>query len=115
MSMIASVRKTLGRKVLQFEVTFAVYMLTPYEKFAFYSIVFLLMSLTLIAATLYLPHHVSILAGRVWYYINGDSIDVAASTRDAVKDMAEGVFGVLPTAAGGVVAKEASEALVREL
>ena len=45
-----------------------------------------LFSLTFIAAVLYLPHHVSLLAGRVWYYINGESIDLA-SAREAVKSM----------------------------
>lgn len=49
------------------------------------SIMFLLVSLTSIAAILYLPHHVSILSGRVWYYINGDHIDVVASARAAVE------------------------------
>lgn len=49
------------------------------------SIMFLLVSLTFIAAILYLPHHVSILSGRVWYYINGDHIDVVASARAAVE------------------------------
>ncbi|CEJ80949.1 hypothetical protein VHEMI01105 [[Torrubiella] hemipterigena] len=84
MSTIASFREWLRRKQLQIEVTFAVYMFTPTEKFAFYSIVFLLVSLTFIAAILYLPHHISILSGRVWYYINGDHIDVMASARSAV-------------------------------
>lgn len=35
MSMLASFRKWLQRKQLQFEVTFAIYMFTPWEKFAF--------------------------------------------------------------------------------
>lgn len=54
---------------------------------------FLLFSLTFIAAVLYLPHHITILAGRVWYYINGESIDVAASARGAVREvMSSGVL-----------------------
>lgn len=35
MAVIASTREWLRRKQLQIEVTFAVYMFTPYEKFAF--------------------------------------------------------------------------------
>ncbi|PNP54949.1 hypothetical protein THARTR1_04638 [Trichoderma harzianum] len=46
------------------------------------SIVFLLFSLLSIAVILYLPHHISILTGRAWYYINGETIDIAAFTRD---------------------------------
>jgi hypothetical protein len=45
------------------------------------SILFLLFSLTFIAAVLYLPHHISILSGRAWYYINGEHIDVGESAR----------------------------------
>jgi hypothetical protein len=109
---LASLWEWLRRKQVQIEVTFAVYMFTPWEKFAFCrlpfgfispspsidpftvtnrlfstdSIVFLLFSLTFIAAVLYLPHHISLLAGRVWYYINGESIDVATA-REVVKSM----------------------------
>ncbi|KOS18636.1 hypothetical protein ESCO_000383 [Escovopsis weberi] len=120
MSLLTSCRKALGRKIFQFEVTFAVYMFTPYEKFAFYSITFLLLSLTFIAATLYLPHHVSILAGRVWYYINGENIDVAASAREVVKEISEGVFGVASTTTGLSppaleAALEAAKTMVKEL
>lgn len=124
MSSIAQFTKWLRKKQIQIEVTFAVYMFTPWEKFAFCtslsffspnrarldpqtrivvpafltlqtidSIVFLLFSLTFIAAVLYLPHHITILAGRVWYYINGESIDVAASARGAVREvMSSGVL-----------------------
>lgn len=35
MSVVASCRRWLGLKIYQFEVTFAVYMFTPWEKFAF--------------------------------------------------------------------------------
>jgi hypothetical protein len=109
MSTFAQFTKWLRKKQIQIEVTFAVYMFTPWEKFAFCtssrlgldivissltrnppltdSIVFLLFSLTFIAAVLYLPHHITVLAGRVWYYINGDSIDVAASARGAIREV----------------------------
>lgn len=69
------------------------------------SIVFLLFSLTFIAAVLYLPHHVSILAGRCWYYINGESIDVAASAREAVREvLTSGVLNeALPIVTKGAI------------
>lgn len=56
------------------------------------SLFFLLFGLTFIAAILYLPHHISILSGRVWYYINGEHIDVAASARKAVEDMTTSIL-----------------------
>lgn len=40
----------------------------------------------------------SILVGRAWYYINGENIDVAASAREAVREMIPS--GVLGDAAG---------------
>ncbi|KAL7936718.1 hypothetical protein V8C35DRAFT_296260 [Trichoderma chlorosporum] len=77
-----SLKGMMQRKMLQIDVTFGTYLFSPIEKFAYYSIVFLLFSLTSIAIILYLPHHISILAGRAWYYINGETIDIAASARD---------------------------------
>ncbi|KAM3533923.1 hypothetical protein MY4038_002801 [Beauveria bassiana] len=105
MSTFAQFTKWLRKKQIQIEVTFAVYMFTPWEKFAFYSIVFLLFSLTFIAAVLYLPHHITVLAGRVWYYINGDSIDVAASARGAIREvLTSGVLdATIPIVTAGAV------------
>lgn len=60
---------------------------------------------------LYLPHHVAILAGRAWYYINGENIDVAASAREVVKEMTSGVLHEkLPE-----VTRESIETIVKEL
>lgn len=128
MSVFRSFRQWLSLKQYQLEVTFSVYMFTPWEKFIFSmslrsggvfvyacantfaladSVVFLLFSLTFIAACLYLPHHVSFLIGRAWYYINGEHIDVVG---EAVKEL---------SALGGetmsTVTKEAVETVVREL
>ncbi|EGR52551.1 uncharacterized protein TRIREDRAFT_43191, partial [Trichoderma reesei QM6a] len=72
-----SLKNMLDKKMLQIDVTFGTYLFSPIEKFAYYSIAFLLFGLTSIAIILYLPHHISILAGRAWYYINGETIDVA--------------------------------------
>ncbi|POR36438.1 Uncharacterized protein TPAR_03356, partial [Tolypocladium paradoxum] len=114
MSMLAGFRRWLQRKQYHFEVTLSVYMFTPWEKFAFYSILFLLFSLAFIAAILYLPHHVSILAGRAWYYIQGEDIGVAASAREAVKGISAGVLSgeAVPTA---VRVKEALRTVDKEL
>jgi hypothetical protein len=61
----------------------------------------LLFSLTSIAAILYLPHHISLLAGRAWYYINGETIDIAAFARNVL----DGALG----------ASKGAAAVVREL
>ncbi|KAF1923754.1 uncharacterized protein M421DRAFT_425458 [Didymella exigua CBS 183.55] len=59
------------RKRYQYEVTFSLYMLTSTEKFIFNSVLFLLLSLLIIAASLYLPEHLSIIASRIFYYYSG--------------------------------------------
>jgi hypothetical protein len=74
-------------KKYQYEVTFSLYMLTPTEKFIFSmtsirrliafangmvdSILFLLISIMLIAGSLYLPDHLATIARRVYYYVSG--------------------------------------------
>ncbi|KAJ9666099.1 hypothetical protein H2201_003777 [Coniosporium apollinis] len=62
----------LQRKRYQYEVTFSLYMLTPTEKFIFNSFLFLILSMILIAASLYLPEHIAQLANRAFYYYAGD-------------------------------------------
>ncbi|RDA95838.1 hypothetical protein CP533_5128 [Ophiocordyceps camponoti-saundersi (nom. inval.)] len=92
MTYLVDARRWLHRKQYQFEVTFGVYMHTAWEKFAIYSVVFLLFGLAFIAAILYLPHHIFRLAGRAWYYLQGDddltmsSNPVLLSARDHLVD-----------------------------
>jgi len=112
MTQKGGIQKWLQLKQYQLELTYSVYMFTPWEKFAFYSIFFLLFSLTFIAATLYLPHHMSFLIGRAWYYINGEHIDVAGAAKEAVKEISANVLQ--ETATGDVLAQTV-EAVVREL
>ncbi|KAG5981343.1 hypothetical protein E4U55_003021 [Claviceps digitariae] len=98
MSVAADCRRWLRQKQYTFEVTFALNMFRSWEKSVIYSVLFLLISMTLIAAILYLPHHVTILAGRAWYYIQGEHINVAASASEAVKAVSASVLDALPTA-----------------
>jgi len=65
--------KWLQKKNYQYEVTFALYMLTPTEKFIFNSILFLTFSLFTIACVLYLPDHVVTMSRRAYYYFAGDA------------------------------------------
>ncbi|KAJ0114938.1 hypothetical protein J7T55_004681 [Diaporthe amygdali] len=91
-----SLTKWLSLKVYQVEVTYSVYIFTPLEKFIFWSVVFLLFSLTAIATILYLPHHIMFLAGRAWFYIHGDSAVEAA--RETARSLAQHVAATTPTA-----------------
>ncbi|KAK4148098.1 uncharacterized protein C8A04DRAFT_23891 [Dichotomopilus funicola] len=92
-STLESFSKWLQLKIYQLEVTMSVYIYTPIEKFIFYSVLFLLFSLTFIATVLYLPQHLQFIVSRAWFYMHGDSldggvakgaIDVAAATTTAV-------------------------------
>lgn len=94
----------LQLKNYQYEVTFSLYMLTPTEKWIFSmssfqslentslnydeltepthtdSIIFILLSLLVTAATLYLPDHILTIYNRVWYYTNGEMYNGSAGT-----------------------------------
>lgn len=68
----SSLVRWLARKRYQYEVTFSLYMLTPTEKFIFNSVLFLVLSMVVIAAALYLPEHIAMVARRTWFYYAGD-------------------------------------------
>lgn len=83
-------------------------MLTPTEKFVFNSILFILISLLVTAAYLYLPAHIFIIYGRVWYYISGEFtanhslrfIDTLGGTLQTTKEI------VISQTASSLIAKE---------
>jgi len=62
----------IRRKRYQYEVTFALYMLTPTEKLIFDSIVTMLLTLLLVGIYVYLPEHVKRVTSRAIYYYAGD-------------------------------------------
>ncbi|KAI9756976.1 MAG: hypothetical protein M4579_003634 [Chaenotheca gracillima] len=70
----STILRWLQRKRYQYEVTFSLYMLTPIEKFIFNSFLFLFLSMIIIAASLYLPHHIKFLVSRAWFYYAGDEV-----------------------------------------
>ena len=97
----ASIFRWLQLKRYQYELTFSLYMLTPTEKFVFSmlplrlllllptatasdqhshadSFVFLVLSMIIIAATLYLPEHVVTIARRVSFYWGGEESAIVA-------------------------------------
>ncbi|KAH7073754.1 hypothetical protein BKA63DRAFT_514726 [Paraphoma chrysanthemicola] len=79
----AALLRWFQRKRYQYEVTFSLYMLTSTEKFIFNSVLFLLLSLLIIAASLYLPDHLTIVANRLFYYFSGNEETLAASAQKA--------------------------------
>ncbi|KAK0720861.1 hypothetical protein B0H67DRAFT_462131, partial [Lasiosphaeris hirsuta] len=72
---LESFSKWIQLKIYQLEVTFSVYIFTPIEKFIFYSVLFLIFSLTFIATVLYLPQHVQFILSRAWFYMHGDAAE----------------------------------------
>ncbi|KAF2146033.1 uncharacterized protein K452DRAFT_283312 [Aplosporella prunicola CBS 121167] len=97
-----AVLRWLQRKRYQYEVTFSLYMLTPTEKFIFNSFLFLFLSMIVIAASLYLPEHISMIVNRASYYLAGEpssglsSIakrDFVDSSVAAVKTTADHIAG----------------------
>lgn len=92
-SYLSSFVRWLQLKKYQYEVTFSLYMLTSTEKiifsesyiymsvdaagqfsdlFAIDLILFVLVSLLVTAASLYLPNHVAVIYNRIWYYVHGE-------------------------------------------
>ncbi|KAL3472306.1 hypothetical protein BJX99DRAFT_235697 [Aspergillus californicus] len=59
-------------KIYQYEVTFAIYMLTPIEKFIFNSLLLTLISLIISALYVYLPDHLRSIYSHLYYYWAGE-------------------------------------------
>ncbi|BDD61782.1 hypothetical protein MPDQ_001669 [Monascus purpureus] len=59
-------------KIYQYEVTFAVYMLTPTEKFIFNFLLFSLITMLVTGAYVYLPDHARAIYGHLYYYWVGE-------------------------------------------
>ncbi|KAF2478843.1 hypothetical protein BDY17DRAFT_328356 [Neohortaea acidophila] len=88
----------LQKKNYQYEVTFALYMLTPTEKFIFNSILFLTLSMLTTACCVYLPSHILLISRRAYYYFAGGDATFLGASRTAASHL------------GGTAAK-ASEAV----
>jgi hypothetical protein len=108
----AALLRWFQRKRYQYEVTFSLYMLTSTEKFIFStpplppplsptrsqgwtqltyldSVLFLLLSLLIIAASLYLPDHLTIIANRLFYYFSGNEDTIATTAQKAGQQLME--------------------------
>ncbi|KAI2470326.1 hypothetical protein F4781DRAFT_430553 [Annulohypoxylon bovei var. microspora] len=103
----------LRLKQYQIEVTFGVYMFTQTERSIFWSIVFLLCSLLMIATVLYLPQHVLFIFNRAWFYVNGGDSGFASNLIAGKKDaLSLAASSVTTTMAA---ATEVAESMIREL
>ncbi|OTA61056.1 hypothetical protein K449DRAFT_395761 [Hypoxylon sp. EC38] len=103
----------LRLKQYQIEVTFGVYMFTPTEKFLFWSVVFLLCGLLIIATVLYLPQHVLFIINRAWFYVNGGESGI-------MSNLVAGNKGALSLATSSTTttmaaATDMAESMIREL
>lgn len=90
-TMFAAFVRWLQVKKYQYDVTLALYMLTPTERLIFsmssdvmcldvgdansYTdmIMLVLISLLMTATVYYLPNHLALVSSRLWYYIHGDA------------------------------------------
>ncbi|BCS02303.1 serine palmitoyltransferase small subunit family protein [Aspergillus luchuensis] len=66
-------------KIYQYEVTFAVYMLTPTEKFIFNSLLLTLLSMIVTGIYVYLPDHIRSIYSHLYYYWAGERPFISAS------------------------------------
>ncbi|KAK3062639.1 hypothetical protein LTS18_003645 [Coniosporium uncinatum] len=89
MAYSSSIARWAQRKQYQYEVTFSLYMLTPTEKFIFNSLLFLILSLVVIATSLYLPEHIINIANRAFYYWAGE----LPESQDGLKAMVDAAKG----------------------
>ncbi|KAK3365928.1 hypothetical protein B0T24DRAFT_406425 [Lasiosphaeria ovina] len=110
-SYLEAFSKWLKLKIYQLEVTLSVYIFTPIEKFIFYSVLFLIVSLTFIATVLYLPQHVQFVLSRAWFYMNGDAPQESVVQHVVAKSAAV----VTDTIAAAAAAAAATGGVVREL
>ncbi|RHZ58710.1 serine palmitoyltransferase small subunit family protein [Aspergillus thermomutatus] len=66
-------------KVYQYEVTFAIYMLTPAEKFIFNSLLLTLITMIITGIYVYLPDHIRAIYGHLYYYWVGERPFISTS------------------------------------
>lgn len=122
-SYLSSLVRWLQVKKYQYEVTFSLYMLTPTEKFIFNFIVFVLIAMLVVAASMYLPNHASLMYRRLWYYVHGEiagiskagGAGVAEVLKSAAAAAAAGDGGAVAVAAGTDVRTTATASAMREL
>ncbi|KAJ5717651.1 hypothetical protein N7488_003297 [Penicillium malachiteum] len=69
---LSSLVRWIRLKIYQYEVTFAIYMLTPTEKLVFNSLLLTLITLMATGIYVYLPDHIRKIYGHLYYYWVGE-------------------------------------------
>ncbi|KAJ5107744.1 hypothetical protein N7478_005455 [Penicillium angulare] len=69
---LSSIVRWVRLKIYQYEVTFAIYMLTSTEKFIFNTLLLTLITGIAIGIYVYLPNHLRTIYGHLWYYYAGE-------------------------------------------
>ncbi|KAF7717668.1 Uncharacterized protein PECH_002952 [Penicillium ucsense] len=102
-------------KIYQYEVTFAIYMLTPAEKFIFNSLLLTLVTMIATGIYIYLPDHLRAIYGHLYYYWVGERPFIAtrlsASAGSALADVATQSLDIVFETAKTAVAASTTEAL----
>jgi len=119
-SYLTSLMQWLQLKKYQYEVTFSLYMLTSTEKFIFNFILFLLVSLLVTAATLYLPSHIGVIYNRMSYYVHGEyayntSIGPSGETISFVKEGLRATSEAIRSATTPTSLAGSAKAMLKEL
>ncbi|KAJ5622926.1 hypothetical protein N7490_011531 [Penicillium lividum] len=70
--LISSFVRWVRMKIYQYEVTFAIYMLTPTEKFIFNSLLLTLITMIAGGIYVYLPNHLRTIYSHMYYYAVGE-------------------------------------------
>ncbi|PYH94237.1 hypothetical protein BO71DRAFT_231951 [Aspergillus ellipticus CBS 707.79] len=76
---VTSLVRWIRLKIYQYEVTFAVYMLTPTEKFIFNSLLLTLLSMIVTGIYVYLPDHIRVIYSHLYYYWVGERPFISTS------------------------------------
>ncbi|KAJ5600404.1 hypothetical protein N7450_001471 [Penicillium hetheringtonii] len=110
---LTSLIRWIRLKIYQYEVTFAIYMLTPTEKFIFNSLLLTLVTMIAAGIYIYLPDHLRSIYGHLYYYAVGERPFISSRLGSI-----SSVFGESPTAGLEVVfetAKNAATATTTQL
>ncbi|KAJ6092242.1 hypothetical protein N7467_004211 [Penicillium canescens] len=101
---IATLIRWVRLKIYQYEVTFAIYMLTPIEKLIFNTLLLTLITMITAGIYIYLPDHLRAIYGRLYYYWAGERL--FSSSRLSVSS----IFGETATQMGEMVYETAKNA-----
>jgi len=96
---LTSLVRWVRLKIYQYEVTFAIYMLTPTEKFIFNSLLLTLITMIATGIYIYLPDHLRAIYGHLYYYWVGERPFISTRLTSSMGS----VFGDAATQTLGVV------------